>query len=108
ICQGQAVGGLVMGLGYALTEELRFDERGKILNPSLRTYRIPSTTDVPPLDIFLVERDDPYGPLGAKGVGEIGTNCTAPAIANAVAQATGARFRQLPMIPERVWQTLSK
>jgi len=108
ICQGQAVGGLVMGLGYALTEELRVDERGKILNPSLRTYRIPSTTDVPPLDIFLVERDDPYGPLGAKGIGEIGTNCTAPAIANAVAQATGARFRQLPMIPERVWQALSK
>ena len=101
ICQGQAVGGLAMGLGYALTEELRFNEQGRILNPSLRTYRIPAATDVPPLDIFLVERADPYGPFGAKGIGEIGTNCIAPAIANAVAQATGARLRHLPMIPER-------
>lgn len=108
ICQGQAVGGLVMGLGYALTEELRFNEQGRILNPSLRTYRIPAATDVPPLDIFLVERADPYGPFGAKGIGEIGTNCIAPAIANAVAQATGARLRQLPMIPERVWQALAE
>ncbi len=107
ICQGQAVGGLVMGLGYALTEELRFNEQGRILNPSLRTYRIPAATDVPPLDVFLVEHADPYGPFGAKGIGEIGTNCIAPAIANAVAGATGARLRQLPMIPERVWQALS-
>ena len=108
ICQGQAVGGLVMGLGYALTEELRFNEQGKILNPSLRTYRIPAATDVPPLDVFLVEKADPYGPFGAKGIGEIGTNCIAPAIANAVARATGARLKQLPMIPERVWQALLK
>ena len=107
ICRGQATGGLVMGLGYALNEELRFDTQGKILNPSLRTYRIPSATDVPPMDVFLIEKADPYGPFGAKGIGEIGTNCAAPAIANAVAQATGVRLRQLPMIPERVWQALT-
>ncbi len=107
ICHGQAIGGLVMGLGYALAEELRFDERGKILNPSLRTYRIPAATDVPPTEVFLIEQADPYGPFGAKGIGEIGTNCAAPAIANAVAQATGVRLRQLPMIPERVWQAMS-
>ena len=96
-----------MGLGYALNEELRFDRQGKILNPCLRTYRIPAATDVPPMEIFLIEKADPYGPFGAKGIGEIGTNCTAPAIANAVAQATGVRLRQLPMIPERVWQAMS-
>ena len=107
MCRGQATGGLVMGLGYALAEELRFDEQGKILNPSLRTYRIPSATDVPPMEVFLVEHADAYGPFGAKGIGEIGTNCTAPAIANAVAQATGVRLRQLPMTPERVWQALT-
>lgn len=97
-----------MGLGYALNEELRFNEQGKILNPSLRTYRIPAATDVPPMEVFLIEKADPYGPFGAKGIGEIGTNCAAPAIANAVAQATGVRLRQLPMIPERVWQALTK
>ncbi len=107
ICHGQATGGLVMGLGYALNEELRFDEQGKILNPSLRTYRIPAATDVPPMEIMLIEKADPYGPFGAKGIGEIGTNCTAPAIANAVANATGVRLRQLPMIPERVWKAMN-
>ncbi len=106
ICHGQATGGLVMGLGYALNEELRFNEQGKILNPSLRTYRIPAATDVPPIEVFLIEKPDPYGPFGAKGIGEIGTNCTAPAIANAVANATGVRLKQLPMIPERVWQAI--
>ncbi len=106
ICHGQATGGLVMGLGYALNEELRFDDRGEILNPSLRTYRIPAATDVPPTEVFLIEKADPYGPFGAKGIGEIGTNCTAPAIANAVANATGVRLRQLPMIPERVWMAM--
>lgn len=108
ICEGQATGGIVMGVGYALAEELRFDECGKILNPCLRTYRIPAASDAPPMEIFLIERADPYGPFGAKGIGEIGTNCSAPAIANAVAHATGARMRQLPMIPERVWQAMQK
>ncbi len=106
ICRGQATGGLAMGIGYAIAEELRFDDRGKILNPSLRTYRIPAATDIPPMEVILIEKADPYGPFGAKGIGEIGTNCAAPAIANAVAQATGVRVRQLPMIPERVWQAL--
>ena len=107
ICRGQATGGLVMGLGYALNEELRFDDNGQILNSSLRTYRIPAATDVPPMEVFLIEKTDPYGPFGAKGIGEIGTNCTAPAIANAVANATGVRLRQLPMIPERVWMAMN-
>ena len=107
ICRGQATGGLVMGLGYALNEELRFDERGKILNSCLRTYRIPAASDVPPMEVFLIEKADPYGPFGAKGIGEIGTNCAAPAIANAVANATGVRLRQLPMIPERVWMAMN-
>ncbi len=106
ICRGQAMGGLAMGIGYAIAEELRFDERGKILNPSLRTYRIPAATDIPPMEVILIEKADPYGPFGAKGIGEIGTNCAAPAIANAIAQTTGVRLRQLPMIPERVWQAL--
>jgi CO/xanthine dehydrogenase Mo-binding subunit len=107
ICRGQATGGIAMGIGYALSEELLFDKQGRILNPTLRTYRIPTAKDMPPMEIILVEKADPYGPFGAKGVGEITTNCTAPAIANAIAQATGARLTQLPMTPERVWQALN-
>ncbi len=106
ICEGQATGGIGMGIGYALTEELLFDEDGRIINPILRDYRIPTAADMPPMEIFLVEKADPYGPFGAKGVGEITTNCTAPAIANAVAHATGVRLHQLPMTPERIWKQL--
>ncbi len=108
ICRGQAIGGTVMGLGYALSEELWLDQQGRILNPGFRTYRIPTAADVPPIEVILVQKADPYGPLGAKGVGEITTNCIAPAIANAVAHATGVRLSQLPMTPERVWRALNR
>ncbi|OUL29568.1 molybdopterin cofactor-binding domain-containing protein [Nostoc sp. 106C] len=107
MCYGQATGGIAMGIGYALTEELLFDEQGQILNPTLRQYRIPTAADMPPMEVILVEAADPYGPFGAKGVGEITTNCTAPAIANAIAHATGCRIHQLPMTPERIWQQLN-
>jgi probable selenate reductase molybdenum-binding subunit len=106
ICLGQATGGSAMGIGYALMEELLFDPQGKILNPAFRNYRIPTAADVPPMEVFLIESQDPHGPFGAKGVGEITTNCMAPAIANAIAHATGARLTQLPMTPERVWQAI--
>ncbi len=106
ICLGQATGGTVMGLGYALSEELSIDGTGQIRNPNLRYYRIPTAADVPPMEVHLVESPDPHGPFGAKGVGEITTNCIAPAIANAIAQATGIRLTKLPMTPERVWQQL--
>ncbi len=104
ICHGQVTGGTAMGIGYALSEELIRDDQGQILNPGFRSYRIPTAKEVPPMEVHLVQQADPYGPFGAKGVGEITTNCTAPAIANAVFQATGIRFRQLPLTPERVWQ----
>ena len=95
-----------MGIGYALSEELKRDEHGRTLNSSLRTYRIPLARDMPPLEVILVETADTYGPFGAKGVGEIGANCPAPAIANAVYHATGIRFTELPLTPERVWRGL--
>ena len=106
ICIGQAQGGFVMGLGYALTEEIKQDAQGKTINPSFRTYRLPLAKDVPPLEVILVETTDAYGPFGAKGVGEIGVNCAAPAIANALFQATGLIMTQLPMTPERVINSL--
>ncbi|TVQ19650.1 MAG: xanthine dehydrogenase family protein molybdopterin-binding subunit, partial [Leptolyngbya sp. DLM2.Bin15] len=106
ICEGQAIGGTVMGLGYALQEELIRDSQGQTVNPLFRTYRLPLAKEVPPIDIEFIEQPDPHGPLGAKGIGEIGTNCTAPAVANAIANATGVRLYQLPMTPERVWRAL--
>jgi CO/xanthine dehydrogenase Mo-binding subunit len=108
ICYGQVRGAMVMGLGYALCEELWFDDHGQILNPTPRTYRLPVAKDVPPMDVILVEESDPYGPFGAKAIGEVGVNCMAPGIANAVAHTTGVRLRQLPMTPERVWQALQE
>jgi putative selenate reductase molybdopterin-binding subunit len=108
ICHGQATGGIVMALGYALTEELQRDQNGVLLNPSLRTYRIPTAAEMPIMEVLFVENGDSHGPFGAKGVGEITTNCTAPAIANAIANATGVRLTQLPMTPERVWSALQK
>ncbi|XWK87091.1 MAG: molybdopterin-dependent oxidoreductase [Phormidium sp.] len=107
ICEGQVIGGIVMGLGYALTEELHFDELGKIINSNLRSYRLPLAKDVPPIEVFLIEKSDPYGPFGAKGVGEVVINCVAPAIVNAVANATGIRLKQLPITPERLWQAIN-
>ena len=107
ICEGQVIGGVGMGIGYALTEELLFDEMGKIINPNLREYRIPTAADTPHMEVFLVEKPDPHGPFGAKGIGEITTNCTAAAIANALFHATGMRMRQLPMTPERVWKQIN-
>ena len=108
ICYGQVHGAMVMGLGYALLEELRFNDQGRILNPTPRTYRLPLAKDVPSMDVILVEQPDPHGPFGAKAIGEVGVNCMAPAISNAVAHATGVRLRQLPMTPERVWRSLQE
>lgn len=106
VCYGQTVGGTVMGLGYALSEEQQIDAEGRIVNPSPRTYRIPLAKDIPAIEAAFIEDSDPYGPCGAKGVGEVVVNCTPPAVINAIAHATGVRLYQLPMTPERVWKAI--
>ncbi|MEN8151197.1 MAG: molybdopterin cofactor-binding domain-containing protein, partial [Planctomycetota bacterium] len=104
--EGQVQGGLAMGLGYALTEELIVKD-GKVLNPSFREYKLITSPEVPPSDISFIETMDPEGPFGAKGIGEAPAICTAAAVANAVRHATGGEFRELPMNPERVWAELN-
>ncbi|MBI5480189.1 MAG: xanthine dehydrogenase family protein [Deltaproteobacteria bacterium] len=99
--EGQIEGGVVMGLGYALTEQLKI-ERGKVLNPAFRDYHLLTAPEVPPIDCDYIETEDPTGPFGAKGVGEAPAICVAAAIANAVYDATGVRFTALPLTPERV------
>jgi CO/xanthine dehydrogenase Mo-binding subunit len=100
--EGQIEGGVVQGIGYALFEEMVWDD-GRLANPSLMDYKIPGTMDAPPeIHTLLIEQPDETGPFGAKGIGEPPIVGIAPAIANAVAEATGVRLRRLPMTPERV------
>ena len=105
--EGQMEGGAYQGLGYAISEELVFDpDTGRILNPDLMDYRLPTPADMPELHTIIVETSDPSGPFGAKGAGEIPLVPIAPAVANAVFNATGVRIRDLPLTPERVLRAL--
>jgi CO/xanthine dehydrogenase Mo-binding subunit len=105
-CEGQDEGAAIQGLGHTLFESLVF-ENGQPLNPNLVDYRVPFMTDLPAVfDSRLVENRDGPGPYGAKGMGESGIVSVAPAIANAIVDATGVRVRQLPLTPERVWRAL--
>ncbi len=99
--EGQIEGAFVQGLGYALTEEIAFDE-GKVINPSLAEYKILNARDVPPITPIIVEAHDKTGPFGAKGLGEPGLVGVAPAIANAIYDAIGVRIKELPITPEKV------
>ncbi|HEY7489778.1 MAG TPA: xanthine dehydrogenase family protein molybdopterin-binding subunit, partial [Candidatus Tectomicrobia bacterium] len=105
-CEAQDEGGAMQGLGSTLFEQL-VSADGQILNPNLMDYRVPTFTDLPEtFGTVLLENADGPGPYGAKGVGESGMFCVAPAIGNAVARALGVRLRELPLTPERVWRAL--
>ena len=98
LAASQFRGGIVMGLGLALTEETQFDERnGRIMNASLSEYHVPVHMDVPDIDVMWTDIPDPHTPMGAHGVGEIGITGVGAAVANAVYNATGRRVRQLPI-----------
>jgi xanthine dehydrogenase molybdenum-binding subunit len=103
--EAQVQGGVVMGVGYAVSEELQVRE-GRILNPSFREYMLVTSPEVPEIDISFVETEDPEGPYGAKGIGEAPAICTAAAIANAVRHATGGKHTSLPLSPERVFMEI--
>ena len=106
--EGQVEGSIGQGIGYALFEELAQDG-GIAVNPSFMDYKIPCALDMPVPETFLVEDPVQEGPLyGARGVGEPGLVPTAAAVANAIADATGVRLRELPMSPERVHKALAE
>ncbi|MDP4805265.1 MAG: molybdopterin-dependent oxidoreductase [Candidatus Nanopelagicales bacterium] len=103
--RSQVIGGVAMGIGYALSEELLY-EGGMSMTRSYIQYPLPRAADLPEIEVIFVEGDDPNGPYGAKAIGEIVLIPPGAAIANAVADATGVRMRELPLTPDRVLAAL--
>jgi len=101
LLEGQVYGGVMMGLGYALTEQVIL-EKGENMNPNFRDYKILTAKDVVPIEAPVLETYDKAGPFGAKGIGEPGCVPSAPAVANAIYDAIGVRIKDLPITPERV------
>jgi CO/xanthine dehydrogenase Mo-binding subunit len=102
---GQIEGGAAQGQGYALSEELRY-EQGQLISPSFSEYLIPTAMDVPEYQAIILESRSGVGPFGAKGIGEPALTPVAPAIANAVADAIGVRVFDLPITPEKIVDAL--
>jgi CO/xanthine dehydrogenase Mo-binding subunit len=105
--EGQMQGGVAQGAGWALNEEYIHDGSGTMENPSFLDYRVPVASDMPMIDTIIVEVPNPVHPYGVRGVGEVGIVPPIPAIANAIAMATGKRLRELPMSPVRVLEAIS-
>ena len=104
--RAQVEGSVAQGLGWALYERMVFDEEGRVVNPTFRNYRIPAFADVPRTKVFFADTHDAVGPLGAKGMGECPINPVSPALANALADATGVRFRDPPFTPDRIYRRI--
>jgi putative selenate reductase molybdopterin-binding subunit len=106
-CRGQVEGGVAQAIGSSLYEEMQIGDDGAVLTRTLRDYHIPNLADVPPTEVYFADTYDLLGPLGAKSMSESPYNPVAPALANAIARACGARLRRLPMTPARVWKALA-
>ena len=104
----QIEGGVHMGLGFAMSEEIVLDEKGRMRNNYLLDYRIPTMLDTPPISPILIETIDPIGPFGAKGVGEMATIGTPDALVSAVHDAVGVWVTGLPVTPEKILLALKK
>ncbi|WP_369187583.1 molybdopterin-dependent oxidoreductase [Streptomyces sp. R08] len=107
-CRGQVEGGVAQALGATLFENVRVDERGEVETAAFRRYRLPQYADVPRTEVHFMETADAIGPLGAKSMSESPFNPVAPAFANALRDATGVRFTELPLTRDRVWRALAE
>jgi len=107
LAKGQIEGGVAQGIGWALFEQVAWRE-GRMANAQMTNYIIPTSMDLPPIRVVFEERPYAYGPGGAKGIGELPMDGPAPAIANAVAHATGADVARIPIIPESLMQLLER
>lgn len=106
LVEGQVEGGVSMGVGFALQEEILFNKDGVQMNPNLTNYIMPTSLDMPEVEVDIVDNYDPSGPFGAKGVGEPTLVPTAAAIANAIYNAVGVRIYSLPATAEKVHAAL--
>ncbi|WP_371634127.1 molybdopterin-dependent oxidoreductase [Streptomyces sp. NBC_01259] len=107
-CRGQVEGGIAQALGATLFENVRLDERGKVTTAAFRQYRLPQYADIPRTEVHFMETEDSIGPLGAKSMSESPFNPVAPAFVNALRNATGVRFTELPVTRDRVWLALDE
>lgn len=103
--EGQIEGGIAMGIGFGLSEDLKIED-GVVRNPSFRDYKVVTAPEMPEVELHFVEKDEKEGPYGAKGIAELPTIVTAPAIANAVYNAIGVRFNDPPITPEKIVRAL--
>jgi CO/xanthine dehydrogenase Mo-binding subunit len=101
-------GGVAQGVGWALSEEYIYDKDGRLENPGFLDYRCPVASDMPMIDTVLIEVPNPRHPFGARGVGEVPIIPPMAAVANAIADATGIRLRDLPMSPPRLRAALDE
>ena len=105
-CRGQIEGGVAQALGATLAEHVDIDDAGEVTTAGFRQYHLPTFADVPPTEVHFADTDDSIGPLGAKSMSESPFNPVAPAMANALRDATGVRFTDLPFTRDRIWQRL--
>ncbi len=103
---GQIEGGMTQALGYAVCEEMVYDEKGRARETDLKDYHIFRANEMPELETIFVETFEPSHPFGAKAVAEIPLDGAAPAIGNAILDASGASVKVIPATPERVWRAL--
>ena len=102
LCEGQVEGGVLQGVGWAVREEMTYEEGKGFYNTGFHKYMLPTADDHPEIISILVESNDPKGTFGMKGIGEVGCIPTLPAIFSAVEDATGVRFEEAPLTPDRV------
>jgi CO/xanthine dehydrogenase Mo-binding subunit len=105
-CRGQIEGGAAQALGAALYEAVMVDDVGRVSSRSFRDYHVPTCADVPVTEVLFAETADRLGPFGAKSMSEAPYNPVAPALANAIRDATGVRFLSTPIRADRIWQAM--
>lgn len=106
LAAGQIEGGVAQGIGYALYEKVVWN-KGQMMNNQMTNYIIPTSQDIPPIRVYFEEIPYAYGPYGAKGIGELPMDGPAPAIVNAIVNATGGDFRSIPLLPEDIFAVLT-
>ncbi len=103
---GQAEGGMAQALGFTMFEDTYFDDNGRITNDQFSTYKLYKADDVPPMDVIFVQTEEPTGPYGAKSIAEISVDGVAPALVNAIHNASGIWFRDLPITKDKILKGL--